>query len=316
MRVPYGYSSGVYLTQYREGTGGTWTTLPGDGKVALTTTSGSLTIQEQVTSYAGNVSSIVSASPIAVETVVPTIASVGVANTITGSSSYTNTSLTISLGTVTVNPSGVYSKQYREGTGGAWTTLPGNGKVTLTTTSGSLTIQVQVTDNAGNATTANGNPITVETTTPTVATPTVANTVTGSSSYTNTSLTINAGAVTGISSGVYLTQYREGTGGAWTTLPGNGKVTLTTTSGSLTIQEQVTSYAGNVSSIVSASPITVETTTPTVATPTVANTVTGSSSYTNTSLTINAGAVTGISSGVYLTQYREGTRYDRFLWTG
>ncbi len=223
------------------------------------------------------------------------------------SSSYTNTSLTISLGAVTVNPSGIYSKQYREGTGGTWTTLPSDGKVTLTTTSGSLAIQVQVTDNAGNATTANGNPITVETTTPTVATPTVASTVTGSSSYTNTSLTINAGAVTGISSGVYLTQYREGTGGTWTTLPGDGKVTLTTTSGSLTIQEQVTSYAGNVSSIVSASPIAVETVVPTIASVGVANTITGSSSYTNTSLTISLGTVTVNPSGVYSKQYREGT---------
>ena len=303
-----GISSGVYLTQYREGTGGTWTTLPANGKVTLSTSSGSLVIQEQVTSNAGNVSSIESASAITVETTTPTVATPTVANTVTGNTSYTNASLTITAGAVSGISSGVYLTQYREGTGGTWTTLPANGKVTLSTSSGSLVIQEQVTSNAGNVSSIeSASAITVETTTPTVATPTVANTVTGSASYTNTSLTITAGAVSGISSGVYLTQYREGTSGSWTTLPANGKVTLATTSGSLVIQEQVTSNAGNVSSIESASAITVETTTPTVATPTVANTMTGSASYTNTSLTITAGAVTGISSGVYLTQYREGT---------
>ncbi len=225
----------------------------------------------------GNFSNVLTGGGVTFYQTVPTIASVAVANTMTGNSSYTNTSLTISLGTVTVNPSGIYSKQYREGTGGTWTTLPSDGKVTLTTTSGSLTIQVKVTDNAGNATIASASPIAVEIVAPTIASVGVANTMTGNSSYTNTSLTISLGTITVNPSGIYSKQYREGTGGAWTTLPSDGKVTLTTTSGSLTIQVQVTDNAGN-ATIASASPIAVEIVAPTIASVGVANTMTGSSS--------------------------------------
>ena len=191
--------------------GGTTQSYTGKYALSASDTDGPITYLVTATDALGNsqVSTLIGGGVTFYQTV-PTIASVNIANTVTGSASYTNASLTITLGTVTVNASGIYSKQYREGTGGTWTPLPTDGKVTLVTTSGSLVVQVQVTDNAGNATMASASAITVETTTPTVATPTVANTVTGNTSYTNASLTITAGAVTGISSGVYTNAISRG----------------------------------------------------------------------------------------------------------